>query len=247
MKRPQPSTQNRSHAVMSQRFEGKESLDDFPTPPWATRALMEQILSPSLSGTKNSCLEPACGRGFMSEVLKEYFQEVDSKDIFDYGYGEVDDFLKSASKKKYDWVITNPPFKSAEDFILKGMSIANKGVAVLVRTVFLESVGRYERLFSKTPPSIVAQFVERVPMVQGRVDKQASTATGYAWIIWTKEFKGTPSMRWLAPCRKLLENETDYIEPLKRFGNVINLTSSKKKSVTETKIKKIKKQKDLFD
>jgi hypothetical protein len=250
MKASHPSAQNRSHAVMSQRFEGKESLDDFPTPPWATRALMEQILSPLLSGKKSSCLEPACGRGFMSEALKEYFYEVDSKDIFEYGYGEVDDFLSSTSKKKYDWVITNPPFKNAEEFILKGLSIANKGVAVLVRTVFLESVGRYERLFSKTPPSIVAQFVERVPMVQGRVDKQASTATGYAWIIWTKDFKGKPLMRWIAPCRKLLEKETDYIEPSKRFGNVIKLKSTNKKSaklVKNTKTKSVKQQRDLFD
>jgi hypothetical protein len=241
------TTQNRSHAVMSQRFEGKESLDDFPTPPWATRALMEQILSPMLKKQKSSCLEPACGRGFMSEALKEYFHNVDSKDIFDYGYGELSNFLNSPSKKKYDWVITNPPFTSAEDFISKGLSIANEGVAVLVRTVFLESVGRYERLFSKTPPSIVAQFVERVPMVQGRVDKQASTATGYAWIIWTKGFKGTPAMKWIAPCRKILESETDYVEPSKRFGNVIKLKSNEEKKVHPVKAKKKKQQQDLFD
>lgn len=247
MKASQPSAQNRSHAVMSQRFEARESLDDFPTPPWATRALMEQIISPLIVGTKSSCLEPACGRGFMSEALKEYFHEVDSRDVFEYGYGEIDDFLKSTTKKKYDWVITNPPFKNAEDFILKGLSIANKGVAVLVRTVFLESVGRYERLFSKTPPSIVAQFVERVPMVQGRVDKQASTATGYAWIIWTKDFNGTPSMRWIAPCRKLLEQEIDYVEPSKRFGNVIKLKSNKKNAGKKSNVKKAKPQRDLFD
>jgi hypothetical protein len=32
-------TQNRSSAVMQQRSEPHDSLDDFPTPPWATRAL----------------------------------------------------------------------------------------------------------------------------------------------------------------------------------------------------------------
>ncbi|MGH8525505.1 MAG: SAM-dependent methyltransferase, partial [Gammaproteobacteria bacterium] len=31
--------QNTSHAVMAQRLEPKDSFDDFPTPPWATRAL----------------------------------------------------------------------------------------------------------------------------------------------------------------------------------------------------------------
>jgi len=36
--------QNTSHAVMAQRFEAKDSLDDFPTPPWATRALLEHVI-----------------------------------------------------------------------------------------------------------------------------------------------------------------------------------------------------------
>lgn len=36
--------QNTSHAVMAQRIEAKDSPDDFPTPPWATRALCEYIL-----------------------------------------------------------------------------------------------------------------------------------------------------------------------------------------------------------
>lgn len=35
-------TQNTSHAVMAQRVEAHDSLDDFPTPPWATRALLER-------------------------------------------------------------------------------------------------------------------------------------------------------------------------------------------------------------
>ena len=29
---------------MAQRVESKDSLDDFPTPPWATRALIEHII-----------------------------------------------------------------------------------------------------------------------------------------------------------------------------------------------------------
>src|SRR3546814_6501707 len=33
-------SQNTSHAVMAQRVEAHDSLDYFPTPPWATRALI---------------------------------------------------------------------------------------------------------------------------------------------------------------------------------------------------------------
>ena len=38
-------SQNTSHAVMNQRREARDSLDDFPTPPWATRALCEHVIA----------------------------------------------------------------------------------------------------------------------------------------------------------------------------------------------------------
>ena len=37
--------QNTSHAVMAQRVEAANSLDNFPTPPWATRALIEHVIA----------------------------------------------------------------------------------------------------------------------------------------------------------------------------------------------------------
>ena len=63
--------QNRSHAVMAQRTEAKDSKDDFPTPPWATRALLEHVL-PRFGDLRGlTCLEPACGAGHMDKVLRE--------------------------------------------------------------------------------------------------------------------------------------------------------------------------------
>lgn len=203
--------QNISHAVMAQRVESNESLDDFPTPPWATRALIEEVLG--VEEVKNtSCLEPACNRGYMAKPLKEYFSSVTSSDVYDYGFGEVKNFLdRGYEENSFDWVITNPPFKLAEEFVTEGLRIAKKGVAMLTRTVFIESVGRYQRLFEPNPPTKFAQFVERVPMVKGRLDKKASTATGYCWIIWTiKKEDGPPALVWIPPCRKRLERSSDY-------------------------------------
>ena len=171
--------QNTSHAVMAQRVEAKDSLDDFPTPPWATRALVEHVLGGGGSLRQRTCLEPACGAGHMAKVLAEYFGRVSSSDVYPYGYGEIRDFLKKPlAVGSYDWVITNPPFRLAEDFVLHSLKVARHGVAILARTVFIESVGRYERRFQKHPPAKFAQFTERVPMVKGRLDPKASTATG---------------------------------------------------------------------
>jgi hypothetical protein len=150
----------------------------------------------------------------MAKVLSEYFGEVQASDVHDYGYGATHDYLKHPYQiNGCDWVITNPPFRLAEDFVLKSLPLAQKGVAILARTVFLESVGRHERIFSCNPPSIVAQFTERVPMVKGRLDKSASTATGYCWLVWEKTNVSAPQLVWIPPCRKSLEREGDYQLP----------------------------------
>lgn len=210
--------QNTSHAVMAQRAEARDSLDDFPTPPWATRALLEHIIERETKGKGLTVLEPACGRGHMAQALGEYFDVVHASDIHDYGYGQQADFLSGVySTGQFDWVITNPPFKLAEDFIHRALPLAKRGVAVLVRTVFIESVGRFNRMFQQRPPSKFAQFTERVPMVKGRVDGKASTATGYAWVVW-EQGGGTPELCWVPPCRKSLERPDDYSASFTRHG-----------------------------
>lgn len=202
--------QNVSTAVMQRRVEPHDSLDDFPTQPWATRALLKYVLPYSF--THRSAWEPACNRGYMAKPLAEFFNEVYCSDIHDYGWDgqhSVEDFL--FTEKSVDWIITNPPFKLAERFIEHGLKQARQGVAVIVRSSFLEGVGRYQNLYSRTPPSIVAQFVERVPMVKGRVDKKISTATSYSWLVFEKGVsKRYPDFRWIPPCRKKLEREGDY-------------------------------------
>jgi hypothetical protein len=203
-------TQNTSHAVMSQRAEPHDSLDYFPTPPWATRALCKYIID--IRGC--NVWEPACGGGHMAEPLCEYARSVRATDVHDYGYGGVRDFLFPRSDHDLlapvDWIITNPPFRLAEQFVLRGLEIAGRGVAMLVRTVFLESTGRYHNLFVPRPPAIIAQFAERVAMVKGRLDPVASSATSYCWLVWDQRTSAEPIFRWIPPCRAKLERVTDW-------------------------------------
>jgi hypothetical protein len=63
----------------------------------------------------------------------------------------------------------------------------------------------------------VLQFVERVPMVKGRCDPKATTATSYAWVVWfPSDVIGETKLEWIAPCRAALERSGDYGEPLGR-------------------------------
>lgn len=203
--------QNRSSAVMQQRSEPHDSLDDFPTPPWATRALCEWLEqnAPHELETR-SCREPAANRGHMVRPLREYFGEVMASDVHDYGAGfAVEDYLFPGVVDVVDWTITNPPFKLAEKFIDKALMTSRVGVAMIVRAAFLEGQGRFERLFSKTPPSHVLQFTERVVMHKGRLAPEGSTATAYAWLVWIHGASDT-RLSWIAPCRKALERAGDY-------------------------------------
>src|SRR4051812_33963246 len=152
----------KERTVMAQRIEPPDSLDDFPTPPWAARALFELVLEDPAQLSSMTCLEPACGAGHMVKVLREYFRDVRYSDVYDFGFGTVSDFLTTTyERENIDWIITNPPFRLAEEFILRSLAVAKEGVAVLGRAGLLETVGRYQRIYREFPPTFVAQFVER--------------------------------------------------------------------------------------
>lgn len=186
-------------AVMSMRVEDADGLDYFPTPPWAARAGGELIKR--FDPTARWCWEPACGEGHMAHGLSDYFAAVAASDVHDYGFGAVVDFLSPGKLpipgRRPDWIITNPPFNRAREFILRGLEIADRGVAVLCRIQFLEpaepKAKRHSLLFGQNPVRVVAPFAERVPMVKGRWDPDASSATAYAWFIWA-----APGAAWAA-------------------------------------------------
>ena len=182
-------------AVMAARTSVIDALDYFPTPPWASRALVADVL-PQLGvafHTPSMTLkEPAAGGGHMVEALRPYFREAFASDVHDYGRGyAVGSFVGqgpdvASCPYKPDLIITNPPFNLALEFAERSLELARVGVALLVRSAWSEGGDRYRRLFKDRPPAMIAQFVERVPMVKGRWDPKASTATSYAWFIWRK-------------------------------------------------------------
>jgi hypothetical protein len=210
---------NGARALMASRKDGKDTRDFFPTPPFATRALCEHVLPLLQFGnlTGYRIWEPACGEGHMAEVLREYSSTVRASDVHDYGYGELFDFL---DPKTYgmlhmnqfpDLIITNPPFRdaAAERFIERALLIAQLGVAMFVRQQFLETIGRYERLFRDNPPSLIAFFSERVNLCKGRWDPKGSTATAYCWLVWVTGMSPLPPL-WIPPgCRERLTKPND--------------------------------------
>ena len=209
-----------SRAVMNRRLEPLDALDFFPTPPWATRALLHHVLLDA----HGSCWEPAAGEGHMAEVLRERFETVHASDVHDYGRGyAVGSFAGRTEVPEppaqcpftSDWIMTNPAFNGAIDVALRALDEARRGVALLVRSNWTEGVDRYRSLFRPRPPQMIAQFAERVPMTKDCWDPDASTATAYAWFIWDRARSGTTRTIWIPPgCRQSLTKVDDR----KRFA-----------------------------
>jgi DUF3102 family protein len=205
-------------AIAHPRQPDDDPREFFPTPLWATRALFEHVL-PHLGKRGQwkfqKAWEPACGEGHMAEVLKEYFPDVFVSDKYPYDYPAREcDFITDGKDIGADWVITNPPFRPSTDFVLKALSVAHHGVAMFVRLTWLESAGRFERIFTPHPPTLISIFSERVPLHKGRWESDGVTMTAYVWLVWIKGAEPRAPF-WIPPiCRKTLTRPDDA----KRFG-----------------------------
>ena len=203
------SGQNTSHAVMAQRAEPRDSRDDFPSPPWATRALIEHVLKDKETLARSNCLEPACGAGSMAETLKEYFAETCASDAFDYGYGPVRDFLAEPyDDGSYDWVITNPPFRLAAAFVLRALELRG-GESPSSNAPSSWKVSDAISCCFRQPADQGFTLRRTSTDSEGRLDKAAATATSYGWMVWKKEKPGKPELLWISACRKFLERPRD--------------------------------------
>lgn len=221
------TSQNNSHAVMSRRYDPIDSADDFPTHPWAVRGFCNQLQRDGFDFSDSLVWEPACGRGHMAQTLAEFFPGVWASDKYDYGFGERRDFLEdSLPVVRPDWIITNPPFNKALEFVLRAISFANQGVAVIVRSQFSETIERYNELFHPLRPSLILQSVERIPMHRGRLLKNGSTASSYMWMVWdTLQVPIAGYSRtdfdWIPPCRREYQTDRDYspefLQPVARI------------------------------
>lgn len=180
--------------------EEREKDDFYPTPAWATQALIDNYGTRirELIGTDFYVWEPACGDGAMSDVLIENGIPVFSSDLIDRDYGHVINFL-SNNDNPYGsrGIITNPPFKLAEEFIRKAHSLDNnKFTCMFLRLSFLEGQKR-KKLFEEFPPKYVYVFSKRVSLGRADSAEKNMNAVAYAWFVWEKGFNGEPTIRWI--------------------------------------------------
>ena len=169
--------------------------DYYATPTESTKALLNE------EDFVGNILEPCCGEGHISKVLKEYGYDVISNDLVDRGYGEYNQDYLTSTNLKADNVITNPPFKYAKEFVEKSLQDTTGKVAMFCKIQLLEGVSRKE-LFENTPLKTVYVFSKRQnPLRNGSpVDengKKWSSTMCFAWFVWEHGYEGNPEIKWL--------------------------------------------------
>jgi hypothetical protein len=165
--------------------------DWYATPASGTAALLRH------EGFAGRVWEPACGDGAMSRVLAGHGLDVYSTDLVDRGFGEgAVDFLMERDGHGCSAIITNPPFKLAEEFVRHGLDLVDK-VAVLLRLQFLEGMKR-QSLFTEQPFKKVLVFSDRLPMWPGGVEPpgQGGRMVAFAWFIWDRAYQGPSLVEW---------------------------------------------------
>lgn len=177
--------------------------DYYATNPKAVTMLLDNY---KFNGTK--MLEPCVGGGHIANAVKDVYKniEITGIDLIDRGYKDtiVTDFLKYENDEKFDFIITNPPYSHAQEFIYHSLDLLkeNGQMAMFLKIQFLEGQKR-KKLFEENPPKYIYVFRKRMPVwndgreIDPKTGKDWATTMCHAWFIWEKGYVGKPQIDWL--------------------------------------------------
>lgn len=174
----------------------RQKEDYYATDPISVELLLD------LETFNKDVWECACGEKHMSNVLEKRGYNVRSSDIIKRCDDiEEYDFLNNENVEWKGDIITNPPYKYAEEFVYKALQIIPTGnkVAMFLRLQFLEGKKR-KQLFTNFPPTKVLISSSRILCAKNgdfeRMKQGGGSAVAYAWIIWEKGYQGDPIIKW---------------------------------------------------
>lgn len=180
----------------SNHSEGKREENDF----YATepKAIIELLKYEKFNKDIWEC---ACGQNHIANVLKDSDYNVRCSDLIGRIKGiEIKDFLADTNTELWKGdIITNPPYKYAQQFIEKALDIIPEGnkVAMFLKIQFLEGKKR-KLLFQKYPPKVLYVSSSRLNCAKnGDFETyKNNSAIAYGWFIWEKGFKGDTIIKW---------------------------------------------------
>lgn len=146
-------------------------------------------------------IEPCAGNGVLADQIKK----ITGKNVDMYDLIKRRDDINIANyfdldiKDKYDLIITNPPYKKGTkanpglvEMILKMLDDVkcNGYVALLLKTLHLESQDRYNRIFSNKSPEKIFVYAPRITCYKNGDMNISQGAISYSWFVWHKQENG---------------------------------------------------------
>jgi hypothetical protein len=170
--------------------------DLYETPPCAVRSLL------AVEPIPLTVWEPACGPGSIVRELRATGRAVIASDLVEYGCEDsasrIDFLMEREAPAGVPAIVTNPPFKLAEEFAAKACELAPE-VYMLLRLAFLEGLRWNERGLANGLARVWV-FAPRLPfMHRDGYDGPRNSNSGmpFAWFVWRRDHVGSPTIGWL--------------------------------------------------
>ena len=182
--------------------------DFYATDPVAVVDLLDSFHKDGVYYSHNNCLEPCVGTGNIITAMDviDICPQWTYLDIVDRGYlgTLIQNYLTWETDERFDFIITNPPYSLASEFVEKSMKLLdNNGMCCMfLKLQFLEGAKRKE-LFRKYPPKYIYVFRNRMATWKNGFKKNPDTGKKwaeticFAWFVWVKGSSTEPVIRWI--------------------------------------------------
>ncbi len=169
--------------------KGQRKKSDFYETPYSMTSHLLEVEDFNKSLT---VCEPACGDGAIVKILEKKWDNVVAYDI-------EKNFLWET--ENYDYIITNPPFSLAYEFVQKAKQIATEKFAFLLPLSYLHGKKRYDNIYMDKQYGLKKVYVfTRYPMLGESLREDGKYNTGmmvYAWYIFENHYSGLPVIDWI--------------------------------------------------
>ena len=142
-----------------------------------------------------SVCEPATGIGGITNVLEKNWEPrlITSYDV-------ERDFFKDT--KTYDYIITNPPFSQAVEFIKQAKKLAKDKFCFLLPLNYLHGKQRYEEVYKDALYGLarVHVFTRAIIMNDEPLRDDGKAQSGmlvFAWYVFENGYKEAPQISWI--------------------------------------------------
>ncbi len=162
-----------------------------------------QLLEKEWFSSCEVILEPAAGNGAIVRALEDKLLPgaiVNWYDIAAEGKHGLD-FLTVEWGPVYSYIITNPPYTLATEFILKAKEVAAEKFAFLLPLDYLHGQDRFNRLYHDDEYALARVWVfTRRPNLESKIREDGKYPTGtltFAWFVWDKRHRGPYQGGWI--------------------------------------------------